>query len=64
MNRTKLLEKDMELVNEICMNCLGCRNPNQIECESLDCPIYFERSKVSKQIASNSVLLEDAGIVE
>lgn len=42
--KIKLVEKDIHHLNAICMNCTGQHYPN-IECDSLDCPVFFERMK-------------------
>jgi len=47
-NKKRLVERDKNHLNEICMYCMGNRR-EEIECQSLDCSVLFERIKVSKE---------------
>lgn len=48
---TKLrkVEKEFTQLVEICMSCTGLRTHVAI-CSSLDCPVFFERAKISDSL--------------
>jgi len=47
-NKKRLIGRDIHHLNEICMYCMGIRK-EEIECQSLDCSVLFERIKISKE---------------
>jgi hypothetical protein len=54
MTRMRVLEKETTHLEEICMSCCGVRKPGEdgIRCASLDCEVFFERTKVSRAMHS------------
>lgn len=57
IHRTRLLEKDLQTAQAICMQCSGCKDEKSIRCQSIDCQVYFERAKLEKVITTISQYL-------
>jgi DNA polymerase zeta len=57
--RQKLITRALQRLNTICMSCMGDYHHNKdIECDSLDCSVMYERVKVQQ----HKLLLDSYGI--
>jgi len=58
--RAARLEHRAAAMSAICAGCGGGGGGGDIECDSLDCPVYFERRKVDAELDSARAHLDSA----
>jgi hypothetical protein len=50
MNRVRQVEIKQRSLHQICASCSSTRDEDGIACDSIDCPIMWERAAVKKEL--------------
>lgn len=62
LRRHQELERHKAHMTELCFGCTGITSSPIIKCISLDCPVFYERSKLDDMLTSSTVILEDCSL--